>query len=314
MSLLDRESTIAVCSRSFSRSGELRSVLLSHFPNAHFNDSGLQLEGDALLHFLSGARAAIVALETISSSLLDSLPALKVISKYGVGLNNIDLEACKARGVQVLVTAGTNSYSVAELVISTAIQLLHRIPESSETVRGGVWQQHTGRDLRGSRVGIIGCGYVGKQVALLARSLGCEVVAHDIRDYSDFFKANGVEPVELDDLLRTSDVVTVHLPLDQSTVGLLGRSSIELLKSDAVILNYARGGIVNEDALAERLRAGTLTGAGFDVFENEPKLNSPLRDCPRVILSCHIGGSTVQAVEAMGRAAISQLIGAVVQP
>jgi D-3-phosphoglycerate dehydrogenase len=253
------------------------------------------------------AQAAIVALEPMTSEVLDRLPNLRIVSKYGVGLDNVDLEGCRDRGIRVLSTPGTNSYSVAELAVSSAIQLIHRVPESSGALKSRDWQQHKGRELRGKTFGIIGCGNAGKQVALLAIALGCPVLAYDIEDYSQFYSQHGIVPVSLKTLLSGSDVISVHLPLDESTRLLVGHRALKQMKMSAILLNYSRGGIVDEAAVAERLLDGKLGGAAFDVFESEPRIDSPLLSSPRTILTCHIGGSTEEAVAAMGLAAINQL-------
>lgn len=305
--MLSRMSLIAVTSRSFSNSRSLREALLAKFPNVLFNELGLSLSGADLVDFLEPAEAAIVALEPLTSDVLARLPKLRFISKYGVGLDNIDLEACRARGVGVLSTPGTNSYSVAELAVSSAIQLIHRVPESSTSLKAMEWHQHRGRELRGKTFGVIGCGNAGKQVGRLAVGLGCTVVAYDIQDYSEYYGQYGIRPVSLEELLSRSDVVSVHLPLDDSTHFLIGHDAVGRMKESAILLNYSRGGIVDEHAVSKRLIDGTLGGAAFDVFASEPQVKSPLLTSPRTILTCHIGGSTQEAVEAMGLAAIAQL-------
>jgi len=301
---------VAVASRSFSDTAMLRSELSDHFPEVRYNHSGTTLEGDDLIEFAAGAAAVVVGLESIDDALLESLPNLRYISKYGVGLNNIDLEACHERGVRVLHSPGVNSYSVSELTLSSAIHLLHRAPESQSSLQSGIWQQHRGRDLRGAVVGIIGCGHVGKELVQLLSPFDCKVLVFDKVNYNAFNKQWGVNRVPLEQLLAESDVVTIHLPLDDSTRGLISESRISFMKPTAVLLNYARGGILDEQATCHRLQQGLLAGVAIDVFEGEPRISSPLIGMPKVLSTSHIGGSTQEAVMAMGRAAISQLLNA----
>lgn len=305
--MLGRNQKVAVASRSFSTTPALRNGLLEVCPNSYFNETGATLEGQSLIDFLGNSEVAVVGLEAVSRQILIALPGLRVIAKYGVGLDNIDVEACRVRGVDLLHSPGTNSHAVAELALSSAIQLLRRVPDSQQAFRDERWQQHRGRDLEGCTFGVVGCGNVGKKVAQLARSFGCTVLSYDIERFSSFYEAFSVEPVSLPYLLAHSDVISIHLPFDDSTRGILGAEEVALMKPEAVLLNYARGGLVDEEAVAKRLQEGSLWGAAFDVFEDEPYVSTALKSCPRTILTCHIGGSSEQAVLAMGNAVISNL-------
>lgn len=303
-----KQPLVAVASRSFSDTAQLRKKLEKNFKRVVYNDSGKTLTGQDLIDFATGAEALIVGLEKIDSNLLNALPSLRHLSKYGVGLNNIDFEACYQKQISVLHTPGVNSYSVSELALSSAIQLLHRTPESQESINKGLWLQHRGRDLRGAIVGIIGCGHVGKQLVSLLSPFACKVLIFD-KVYDEVFNRKWkVAPCSLDEVLMASDVVSIHLPLDSSTRGMISDFQISLMKPGAILLNYARGGIVDEYAVAERLQQGLLAGVAIDVYDSEPQIESPLIGMPKVISTCHIGGSTYEAVLAMGTAAINQLV------
>jgi D-3-phosphoglycerate dehydrogenase len=302
-----RDPIVAVASRSFSETDRLREELTQCFGNAKFNETGRTLHGHELIEFVQNADAIIVGLERVDGAFLNATAGLRFISKYGVGLNNIDLPACQAAGVKVLHTPGVNSYSVAELALSSAIQLLHRTPESQSTLREGVWRQHRGRDLRGATVGVVGCGHVGQQLVRLLSPFGCQVLAHDLVNYLDFFAAWNVTAVSLEELLSESDVVTIHLPLDSSTRGMFSDRRLSLMKPGAVLLNYSRGGILDESATAERAQAELLAGVAIDVYAEEPSVSSPLLGLPNVLSTAHIGGSTLESVLAMGRAATQRL-------
>jgi len=296
-----------VTSRSFSRHPVLRGELLEHYPGATFNDDGLKLMGDKLIAFLKGHDKAITALETLDAPLFAALPELKVFSKYGVGFDMIDLDAMAVAGVKLGWTGGTNKRSVSELVISFAVQLLRHTPRAQAEVLNGTWRQHVGRQLSQCTVGIIGCGFVGKDLAVLLRAFGCRVLAHDILDFPDFYTEHGVEPVALEDLLEQSDLVTLHLPIDEVTRNMLSTERLALMKPGAVLINAARGGLVDEDALKAALIEDRLGGAALDVFVMEPPQDQELMELPNFIVTPHIGGSAEEAILAMGRAAIRGL-------
>jgi len=298
---------VAVTSRSFSRHPVLRAELLDRYPEVTFNDDGLSLGGSALVHYLSGHEKAIVALETLDAATLDALPDLHVVSKYGVGFDLLDLQTMARRGMRLGWTGGVNRRSVAELAIAFMIALLREIPAATAELRAGTWKNRIGRQLSDRTVGIVGCGHVGKDLVILLRAFGCRVIAHDILDFPDFYAAHDVTPVGLEDLLRDADVVTLHLPLDDTTRGILDRQRLALMKPDAVLINTARGGLVDETVLREMLESGRLAGAGFDVFAVEPPEDVALFDLPNFLATPHIGGSAAEAILAMGRAAIAGL-------
>lgn len=298
---------VAVASRSFSRHPQLRSELLAKYPGATFNDAGVSLAGEALAAFLEGHDAAIIALERITDDVLARLPKLKIIAKYGVGLDGLDLAAMARRGVRLGWTPGVNRRSVAELVIACAIALLRHVPLAMESVRRGEWRQLMGRQLSARTVGIVGCGHVGKDVAILARAFGCRVLANDIKDYAEFYRKHDITPVDLEALLAESGIVTLHTPLDASTRNILSAERLALMKPDAILINTARGGLVDDAAVKDMLRTGRLAGAAFDVFEKEPPEDFELLRLPNFIALPHIGGSSEEAVLAMGRAAIEGL-------
>jgi phosphoglycerate dehydrogenase-like enzyme len=304
---MNKTDRVAVCSRSFSRHPVLRSELLAKYQYVTFNDTGMQLEGDELVTFLRGHDKAIIALEKISVDVISQLPDLKVIGKYGVGLDMIDLNALNQFGVKLGWTGGVNKRSVAELVISAAIALLHRTAESHAEVRAGKWRQLLGRQLSGRTIGIVGCGHIGKEVANLMHTFGCRILANDIKDFPEFYKTYSVQPMLLDELLAESEVVTLHLPLDYSTRNLFSVERLSRMRRGAILINLARGGIVDEEALKQTLKEGFLAGAALDVFREEPPLDLELLNLPTLIATSHIGGSTEEAVLAMGRAAIEGL-------
>ena len=299
--------SVAVASRSFSKHPILRGKVLERYPDAKFNDKGLSLSGDSLVEFLSGYEKAITALEVIDDSILSKLPDLKVIGKYGVGLDMIDLHAMKKFNVKLGWTGGVNKRSVSELVISFAVYLLHRVAFANKEVRCGEWYQVKGRQLSGCTFGIVGCGHIGKDLVRLLKPFGCNILAHDILDFKEFYQENNVTPVGLDELLQESDVVTLHLPKNDSTKNILNKGRLQMLKKDAILINLARGGLLDEPALKKILSEKNIAGAALDVFSVEPPIDTDFAHLDNVLITPHIGGSTEEAIIAMGLAAIDGL-------
>lgn len=298
---------VAVCSRSFSQNQILRSELLDRYQNVTFNEEGLKLSGDSLVEFLRGHDKAIIGLEEIDGPVLSCLPELRVISKYGVGLDKIDMGAMRIHGKYLGWTGGVNRRSVSELVISFAIAMLRHVPAAHREVLSGRWRQHVGNYLTGRTVGIIGCGYVGKDLVPLLQAFDCKILANDILDFPDFYAAHNVEPVSLEDLLAQSDIVTLHVPFDDSTRGLLDAGRLAMMKPTAILINVARGELVDELALKKMLQSQQLAAAAFDVFAVEPPQDKGLLGLSNFLATPHIGGSAHEAILAMGRAAIDGL-------
>ncbi len=295
---------IAVTSRSFSANATLRRSLLQEFPGARFNDEGLRLEDDSLVTFLSGAVGAIVGIEPISGSILAQLPQLRVLSKFGVGLDSIDLDEVRQRGIQLASTSGTNASAVAELTLLLTLGTLRRIPEAISNVRSERWVSVTGRLLEGKTVGLVGVGHVGKALNGLLQPFGCSVLGFDLLKTP----VDGISFVALDELLGASDVVCIHVPLTDATRGMIGVRQLGLMKNDAVLVNTSRGGVIDEPALLAALISEEIAAAGLDVLETEPPLSWELVNHPNVFATPHIAGTSQESNLAMGRAAIDGLI------
>ena len=302
---------VAVASRSFSKHPILRKELEDKYSDCTFNDQGKSLQDRDLIDFFKGHTKIITALQKLDRKLFDALPELKVVSKYGVGLDMIDLEAMEEKGIKLGWTGGVNKRSVSEMVISSMISLLHCVPQANSEVRRGKWRQIRGKQLTGRSVGIIGCGNVGKDVAILLKSFDCKVFAHDIKQFPEFYQQYDIIPVDLEELLSKSEIVTLHLPLNKSTFNILNAKRLELLKPGSYVINLARGNILDEKKLKEMLINGKILGAAIDTFSIEPPEDIELLNMPNVIATPHIGGSTEEAVIAMGRAAIKGLDNAI---
>jgi (S)-sulfolactate dehydrogenase len=237
----------------------------------------------------------------VNTELLAAAPRLKVVGRLGVGLDNIDLPGCKARGIEVIPATGANALAVAEYVIGTAMLLLRGAYVSTGAVSAGEWPRaalSNGREIAGKTLGVVGFGSIGRLAGGLARALGMSVVGFDAQIRADvpIWREEQTTPLPFDELLRTADVVTLHVPLTPATRGLMNAAKLALMKTDAVLINTARGGVVDETALAAALSAGKLGGAALDVFEHEPlPVGSPLADCPNLLLTPHVAGVTSES-------------------
>jgi phosphoglycerate dehydrogenase-like enzyme len=298
---------VAVASHSFPKSDILKQELLQQYPGSIFNETRKPLGRDALIAFLRGYERAITGLEVLDAVTFAALPDLRVVSKYGVGLDMIDFDAARRHGVSIRHTPGVNAQSVAELTLAFCLMLARRLGPLTREMRDGVWTHGGGRQLSSAVIGIVGCGHVGKAVAMLSRAFGARVVAHDIVDDPEFYAAHAIAAVSLDRLLAEADFVSLHVPLDASTAGMIGALQIDRMKRTAFLINTARGGIVDESALKSALLDRRLAGAAFDVFHSEPPTDTALLRLDNFVSTPHAGGSSEEAVLAMGRAAIRNL-------
>ena len=299
--------SLAVTSRSFSKHPILRKEVLKRYPDAKFNDDGLSLNGQSLIDFLQGYEMAITALEKIDDHVLTNLPNLKIIGKYGVGLDMIDFYAMEKHGVSLGWKGGVNKRSVSELVISFAIFLLHRIAFLNSEVKNGEWYQLKGRELSNCTFGIIGCGHIGKEVIRLLKPFKCNILVHEPIDLSEYYQVNNITPVSIEELIQKSDVVSLHLPLNGSTKNIMSKDRLSMLKKDSILINLARGGLVDEVALEKLLIEKKIGGAALDVFETEPPTDLKFASMDNVLVTPHIGSSTEETIIEMGMAAINGL-------
>jgi len=252
----------------------------------------------------AGADVLVVRNRTqVRGDLLAALAQCRVIGRLGVGLDNIDVAACQARGMQVIPATGANALSVAEYVVGTALLLLRGAYQASSAVAAGQWPRNAlsnGREAGGKTLGLIGFGSIGQLTARLARALGMNVIAFDamMDDDHPAFADSGVRCVGLDEVIRSADVISLHVPLVDSTRGLFDAARLASMKPGAVLINTARGGIVDEVALAAALRSGHLGGAAIDVFGTEPlPVAAHFAGCPNLVLTPHVAGVTAEANE-----------------
>ena len=296
---------VAAVSPSFCEHPVLCDELLALFPDAKFNNSLRRLVDDELIAFLKGFDVAIVGLEPMSASVITALPELKIIAKLGTGVDMLDAKAMVAQGIRLGWQAGANALSIAELVIAMALISLRHLGAAQSTLRQQKeYTKRMGRLLSGRVVGLHGCGHIAQEVVRLLKPFGCKILAHDIANRSDFYEEHFVEAVSFPELLQRSEVLSIHIPLTQLTRGLYGEDVLSQIRPDCVLINTARGQIVDELALYKKLVSGKISAAAADVFECEPAFNSPLNELPNFFGTPHIGGSAAEARLAMGRIAI----------
>jgi len=298
---------ISVTSASFSNNIELRAELLKLSKNTTFNDMGIRYDKQAIIEYLKDSTAAVVGLESIDDEILEACPNLKIIAKYGVGLDNIDIDACQKRGVAIGWSGGVNRLSVAEMTLGFMLMLSRNLYVTSNLLKNGVWNKSGGFQLSGKTIGIIGFGFIGQEVARLLAPFGCELVINDIVDKRVEIASFGAKAVTKDEIFEKADFITVHTPLTDETKNLIDVSVLKKIKNSAFVINTARGGIVDEIALKEALKNGDIAGAAIDAYLDEPPSDKELLSLPNLICTPHIGGNADEAVLAMGGSAIKHL-------
>jgi D-3-phosphoglycerate dehydrogenase len=263
----------------------------------------------ALIDALQGMAASLASVEPYTAAVLAETPDLRVISRLGVGYDAIDVDEATRRGVVVCTTPGANHHSVADLAVGLILVCLRQIVAAAETVRAGNWvPPRVGVELRATTVGIVGTGLIGREVIKRLSGFEPRVLAYDVVESPEMVQKFGVEYVSFDELLRQSDVLTLHAPLLPETRALIDANALAKMKPSAYVVNTARGPLVDEVAIAQALHAGQIAGAALDVFDREPlPASSPLRQAPNLILTPHIAGVTQQSRTAMAAMAIQNV-------
>ncbi len=277
----------------------------------HEVDERIGLSREELCAILPEYDALIVRSQvTVDAELIAAGSRLVVIGRAGVGVDNVDLDAATRAGITVVNAPTGNTIAAAEHTLALLYGVARKIVPAEASIRRGEWKraQFTGLELRGRTMGIVGLGKIGQAIAARARAMEMPVLGVDPYLTQEQADNHGVELVDLDTLLARSDVVTLHVPLTRSTRNLIDARAIAKMKPGAILLNVARGGIIDEAAVADALRAGTLAGAGIDVFEQEPPLGSPLLEAPNALLTPHLGASTAEAQVLVSEEVASQVI------
>ena len=258
---------------------------------------------------LEGANATVAWGERYPAAVIEALPDLKVIARMGVGFDKVDLKSASERGVVVTVTPNANHEAVAEHALAFIMSLAKLIVIGNKRMREGEWPSGPGKPLRGSTLGIVGLGRIGRSLAVRAVAMRMRVIATELYPDREFVAEHGIELVDLDTLLGSSDYVSLHCPLNDETRGFINKTTLESMNPNGVLINTARGGLVVERDLLEALKSGQIAGAGLDVFEEEPTdPHNPLYELDNVIVSAHVAGNDELSLVEMGLEAAQNIV------
>jgi len=298
---------VIATSPSFSKNRVLQDEVYRYFPNAQLNLEGKRFNKEELIEYIKDADAVIVGLEPIDSEVLDRCPKIKIISKYGVGLNNIDLNECKKRGIQIGWTGGVNRLSVAEMALGFMLMFSRNLFMTANELKSGTWNKAGGFQLTGKTVGIVGCGFIGKELVRLLEPFGCKILVNDIINQDEYYSEHNLIEVSKEELYKQSDFISIHTLQDDTTFNFITLDEMKQMKPTAYILNTARGGLINEHDLKYALQNNVIAGAAIDAYIVEPPEDTEFLKLPNLICTPHIGGNAKEAVEAMGMSAIYHL-------
>ena len=299
--------TIAVTPRGFRQSPGRHQELLAQAGYAvRYPTVERPLTAPELRELIVGCEGVILGVDDAPAEVLVGSD-LRVIVRFGIGMDNVDLEAARAQGIKVSRTLGATTTSVAELAIGLMLAAARGTSQMDRTVRAGSWTRLTGLELAGRTLGLVGIGRIGLEVAHRARAFGMTVIAHD-----PVALPGDIPLMAFDELLATSDVISIHAPLNEQTRHMFDTAALSAMKPSSILINTARGGIIDEDALAVALVDGPLWAAALDCFEHEPLQSSALLELSNVILTPHCGASTEEAVERAGIIAVEEILRALV--
>lgn len=302
---------ILVTPTSFSggNGSKASNMLQSFTKDIIYNPYSRPMTESEILPLLEGVDGYIAGLDYIGAEVINKAPAsLKVISRYGVGIERVDIKAAALKGIKVTNTPGVNSESVADLAFGLMLSVARKISTLDSKVKSGEWPRTTGIELFGKTIGILGLGAIGKGVARRAKGFSMEVLAYDPFIDMDYATANGIKSCQIDELVQKADIISLHLPLNEETKNIINKAAISVMKKGVIIVNTSRGGLVDEEAAFDALKSGQLGVLGLDAFEKEPPGNSPLFELNNVVATPHAGAHSVEAVERMGIMAVQNLI------
>lgn len=271
---------------------------------------GRKLEFEEFAKLISDADGLIAGTEKITKELLDHAKSLRVMSRFGVGTDNIDLDAAAEKNIIVLNTPSAPTDAVAELTVALLLNLSRNISEVDRAMRSGSWNPVMGSLLRGKTLGIIGLGRIGKEVVRLLSPFGLTLIAYELYPDEQFIKEYGVKLLSIHEVISQSDILSLHVPLTKVTYHMISDEEFSIMKPSALIINTARGGLINEMALIKALERKSISGAALDVFETEP-YHGEIKKFDNVILTPHIGSMTLETRRKMEREAVENLINAI---
>lgn len=303
------EKKVVIGSRARSCSSETIALLKRRGCELLMNPYDRTLTEPELIEMIQGADALIAGSDKVNARVLESgAPTLKIVARQGVGYDSVDIEAAKRLGIAVTNTPGANSKSVADLAFGLLLATARNIPAMDRAIRTKGWYRHTGCEVDGKTIGIVGMGNIGGQVAKRARGFGMKVLAYDVYPRQDFIDNYDVTYVALDELFREADFVSLHAPVTEKTRNMVDADKLRTMKSTAFLINTARGDLVDENALYEALKTGVIAGAAIDVYRVEPPTDSPLSELPNLVLTAHAGAYTNEAIVNAGVIAAEEII------
>jgi D-3-phosphoglycerate dehydrogenase / 2-oxoglutarate reductase len=293
---------VAVTSGLFAAMPEMAAQLRETYPDAKIVQGRPPSAEDDIIDFLKGHDVVVAGIEPYTARVLENLPDLKVIACCSAGVDHLDPALLKQHGIRMGWIPGVNKHAVSEMAICFMIDILREIHTSNVSMRDGGWTRARGLLLRGRTVGVHGCGNIGKEVVKLLQPFGVNILACDRVDYPEFYEEYGVTAVSPEQLWAESEVLTVHLPRNSTTIGLYSAEVQSLLRHGMYLVNTARGRIFDEAALKERLQDGRIAAAAFDVFAIEPPVDRSLMELPNFLSTAHIGAGAEEAWVAMAEA------------
>jgi len=305
---MNKKIKVAICSPSFSSNKILRKEIKKQFSKVFFNNSGKILRDKKLYNFLKNKDVAIVGLEKINSQILNRLPNLKIISKFGVGLNNIDLNIIKKKKIKLSWTGGVNKRAVSEITLMFILNLLRSSYNLISSVKKGKWNKIPGNELTGKKIGVLGYGVIGKDLIELLKPFRCNIFVNDITKQKNHHRKKNLTYCSKGKIFKNCDVITIHLPLTKKTRNLIGLAQLKKMKKKAILINTSRGEIIKEKELYRFLLKNKSFRCAFDVFEKEPPENKKLLNLNNFICTPHIASNTDESILNAGRFSIKGLI------
>ncbi|MDY4197149.1 MAG: phosphoglycerate dehydrogenase [Peptoniphilaceae bacterium] len=257
---------------------------------------------------LANVDGIIVGVDPLNREVLETATRLKAISKYGVGVDNIDVDYAKSKGIPISITRGANSDAVADYTFALLLAVARRLPEINNTGKAGDWSKKVSLDVFGKKLGVIGMGAIGRKVIERAKGFQMEVFGFDIFEDPEYMQINQVKKASVEEIMKECDFVSLHLPLTEETRHLIDEKALSLAKENLVLINTARGGLIDEKALYQVLREGRIYGAGLDAFEEESPSGSPLFTLDNVVIGTHTAASTVDATKNMSKMSLENLL------
>jgi D-3-phosphoglycerate dehydrogenase len=280
----------------------------SGFEVVHNPYRGKRLLENELVELIGGIHALLTGVDQVTAKVIHAAEQLKVISKFGTGVDNIDVKAATQRGIIVTNAPGMNSDAVADMAFSLILAIARKVPFAFDQVKEGRWPLIVGTEIWRKTLGVIGLGQIGKRVAIRAGGFKMRVLAHEIDPDNKFVREHGIQLVPLNQLLQESDFVSIHVPLISETENLIQKDQLEMMKPTAFLINTARGGIVDENELYEALQSGKIAGAAFDVLQEEPPTERRLAELENFIITPHISPFTKEAIEKAERLSAQNII------